>query len=578
MELELKVSSEELQKKFYSLEKPEDISELLEIKYSILVYYLYKLTPPKKYEHFEIKKRYGGVREISSPTKGLKIIQQKLNYILQIVYQPKFVVHGFVPNKNIITNAQIHLKKKFVFNVDLKDFFPSINYGRVRGMFMNIPYNLDPKISTILAQICCFNNQLPQGAPTSPVISNMICAKMDSQLRQFAQKYKCDYTRYADDITISTTRSKFPEEIAKKDIGEHLIVGNELLQLIENNGFSINERKLRLQTRKQRQEVTGLTINQFPNVTRKYIRQIRAMLHSWEKFGLEAAEKEFWEKYDHKHRAKFNKNPSFKKVVKGKITFLSMVKGKNDPIYRKLLVKYAQLDPDFQYTPIKNDIIDSIPRILTEGKTDWKHLKSALQKLRHNGNFTDLEIEFEEYESDIQMGDAELLNICRTYSKTLQPRLTICIFDRDNSEIVRKVTGANGKLYKNWGNNVYSFALPIPDHRSDNSEISIEFYYKDSEIKQSDSVGRRLFINNEFDHVSTRHITEDLVCSDRKKLRKSIAIIDNDVFDKDNKNIALPKGHFAQYILEGESEYKDFDVSEFKKIFSVIEEIVNLIT
>jgi len=324
MPIDLQASPEQLYRKFYSLQSPKDVAELLEIKYSVLTYYLYKLPPEKKYINFEIRKKYGGVREISAPINGLKIIQQKLNCILQLVYEPKNVVHGFVPKKNIdgidqikniVTNAKVHLKKKFVFNIDLKDFFPSINFGRVRGMFIGLPYNLDPKVSTILAQLCCCNNQLPQGAPTSPTISNMICAKMDSQLRQLAQKYKCHYTRYADDITFSTTRSKFPKEIATSNAGEQLIVGSELLLLVKENGFSINERKIRLQTKKHRQEVTGLTINQIPNVTRKYVRQIRAMLHAWKKFGLEEAEKEFWEKYDRKHRAEFNENPSFKKVV-----------------------------------------------------------------------------------------------------------------------------------------------------------------------------------------------------------------------------------------------------------------------
>jgi len=255
-----------------------------------------------------------------------------------------------------------------------------------------------------------------------------------------------------------------------------------------------------------------------------------------------------------------------------------MVKGKEDPVYRKLLKSYAELDPDFKYIleEVVEDAASFIPLIITEGKTDWKHLKAALKKLKDQGYFKGLDVQFKEYEDEIQMGDESLLKTCDAISKIKQQQPIICIFDRDNTKVIKKISGQDGKAYKDWGNNVFSFALPVPDHRQDNPDISIEFYYKDSEIKQSDSEGRRLYIGNEFDQKSTWHISEELVCKDRNKIGKSNSIIDDGVFGKDKKNIALPKNLFAKSILDEESEFKDFDVSEFNKVFTIIEEIISL--
>jgi RNA-directed DNA polymerase len=167
------------------------------------------------------------------------------------------------------------------------------------------PYHLNATVATLLAQIAC-DGSLPQGAPTSPVISNMICAKMDSQLQRLAQRFNCRYTRYADDLTLSPFKTSFPKPLARFVVtaaGEQLEVGSELQRIIDENGFTVNPSKVRLQSEYQRQEVTGLTINEFPNVSRKYISQLRAMLHAWEKFGLDQAEEAFQTKWDRKHQS-----------------------------------------------------------------------------------------------------------------------------------------------------------------------------------------------------------------------------------------------------------------------------------
>lgn len=385
----------EIIRKFYSLQTPEDVADLLEISnYSFLEYLLFVQPTDKKYTRFIIPKRRGGERIILEPNPGLKLIQHKLLQVLSYVYKPKPSVHGFVADRCITTNAAQHVKRKFVLNVDLEDFFPSINFGRVRGMFMAYPYHFNDKVATVLAQICSLHTCLPQGSPTSPIISNMICAKMDSQLQKMAQEHRCFYTRYADDLTFSTYVSHFPSALAvlvADEMGQRVEVGNELLKIIHDNGFRVNKSKVKLQAREKRQEVTGLTTNQFVNVNRKFIRQIRAMLHAWEQHGYEAAEKEYWDKYAYREPDKsYKKPPSFQQVVKGKIEFVGMVRGRSDDIFVKLNNKAAQLErqsglPSFLFKVLE-DTNNEVVSLIATGENSQVEFKIGACLDPHTGN------------------------------------------------------------------------------------------------------------------------------------------------------------------------------------------------
>jgi len=340
----LSAEPEELKNRFLALKTVKDIADLLEIDRNHLNYHLYISPPSKRYTTFDIPKKSGGTRRISTPVTALKIIQRKLNQILLHVYKPKPSVHSFVLGQSILTNASAHLRHKYVLNVDLKDFFPSINFGRVRGLFMANPYKLNPTVATVLAQICCFDGNLPQGAPTSPIVSNMICAKMDNELYRLAKKHKCSYTRYADDITFSTFEHDFPSVLARINALGQVEVGDELNRVIHENGFEVNPNKVRLRKKNLRQEVTGLTVNnESPNVKRRYVRQLRAMLHAWERYGLKDAEGEFLKRHDKKHRGPFKRPPSFIQVVKGKIEFLGMVISKEHPVYLRYYHQFRRL-------------------------------------------------------------------------------------------------------------------------------------------------------------------------------------------------------------------------------------------
>ena len=360
--LALAGTPEELKKQFLALRTRRDVALFLDIPLKQLTYHLFVVEATKRYTKFNIAKSSGALREIQSPATALKVVQRKLNQALACVYEPRYPVHGFVASRglstgrSIVSNARIHVGAEFILNIDLKDFFPSINFGRVRGMFAKKPYDLGPAAATVLAQICCFENGLPQGAPTSPIVSNMICGKLDADLQKLAQRYNCLYSRYADDITFSTrVRGSFPKSLAKSvtgPTGPLTVVGGELEKVVNGNGFQINPLKTRLQTKTRRQEVTGLTVNKFPNVKRVYVNQVRAMLHAWRRFGLDLAEADFRKRYDQKRRNPNSPPPSFKRVVKGKLDFLTMVRGRGDSVCIRLLREYAQLDSTFQFMSV----------------------------------------------------------------------------------------------------------------------------------------------------------------------------------------------------------------------------------
>lgn len=351
--LALSGSDDELRAQFSALTTRRSVATLLDVSLKQLTYHLYIYPEKARYAQFDISKKSGGSRRIDSPISALKIIQRKLNQVLSAVYEIRRPVHGFVIDRNIVTNAKVHLGAKFILNIDLKDFFPSINLGRVRGTFMAHPYNIPADAATALAQICCFKGALPQGAPTSPIVSNMVCAALDGHLLKLAGHYNCLYSRYADDITFSTRTRTFPKSLAREvptATGPGIAIGTELESIIRDDGFEVNPRKTRIQTRDRRQEVTGITVNQFPNVQRRYLKEVRAMIHAWRKFGLALAESHFHQQYDKKHRNPKDPRPAFKRVLKGKLDYITMVRGKGDSVCIRLLRDYAQLEPHFAFT------------------------------------------------------------------------------------------------------------------------------------------------------------------------------------------------------------------------------------
>ena len=298
----------------------------------------------ERYRTFTISKRGAGTRTIESPCLQIKLLQQALLHRLEEIYAPRVSVHAFTFGRSIVTNAKRHVGCRWLLNVDLQDFFSSIHIGRIIGLFKAWPFNCENEAGVTLAQICTFNGRLPQGGPTSPIISNMICFKMDREILALAKTHRCTYTRYADDITISTRLPELSPAIGTQNGGE-IIVGNELGAIITSARFQINAAKLRLQHRSHRLVVTGLKVNRFPNVRRQLISQIRAMLHAWKKFGVQAADAEFAAKYNRRSRSPFAPAPAFRNVLLGKLLFLGQVRGFSDKRFTEFATQLYELDP-----------------------------------------------------------------------------------------------------------------------------------------------------------------------------------------------------------------------------------------
>ena len=340
MEIELLIQ------RFYKLKDLSDICDLLDVSQNQLKYLLF--IKNKKYVEFLIRKKNGGFRKINAPIKELKIIQKKLADILYNIYDFKECQQGFVRNRSIITNAKKHIDTNYLLNIDLKDFFDTINFGRVRGLFLGKPFYFNNEVATILAKIVCNDNKLPQGAPTSPVISNMICYILDNNMEKYCNEYNCIYTRYADDITISTRSYKFPKQIAKKDINNNIIIGEKIIKIIEEeSGFIINRNKTKFSEKMKRQEVTGIVINEKINIKRVYIRNLRALLHNCKINGIEEEAKKYFANSKEDTEYLICK---YKKVLEGKLNFLKMVKGEYDKTFLKYAKEYNEI--------VKEEIFD----------------------------------------------------------------------------------------------------------------------------------------------------------------------------------------------------------------------------
>lgn len=310
-----------------------------------------------KYITFQIRKKSGSLRTIHAPNNGLKAILKCINYILQAIHTPHKNAFGFVPNKSIVDNARKHEDQNYVYNLDLKDFFPSVDQARVRGRLLVAPFHLDSspervKLASILAILCCHRmdverwdettqkwgtkklNVLPQGAPTSPTITNMICERLDIRLTKIAAEHNCKYSRYADDITFSSMHNIY-------QMGSPFL--SKMEEIIKAENFYIQPSKTRLQKRGYKQEVTGLIVNEKANVNSRYVKELRHWLYLWERYGYDKASDLFMVKYHNNKGHVKSGNPKLENVLWGKLEYLKMVKGYNNPLYIKLNFRYEQL-------------------------------------------------------------------------------------------------------------------------------------------------------------------------------------------------------------------------------------------
>ncbi|MCE2711403.1 MAG: reverse transcriptase family protein [Cryomorphaceae bacterium] len=287
------------------------------------------------YSEKNIRKKNGGFRSLDIPEKSLKLLQEKLNDHLQSVYtylRPQ-TTHGFVryPNRkscNILKNASVHTSKNYVLNMDLKDFFHSVNALRVKHVFQNSPFKFNEHLSNCLALLTTYKGRLPQGAPSSPVLSNFAALSLDYKICKLCKTYAIDYSRYADDLTFSS-QSFMPEAFK-----------NELNNLIEKEGFHVNADKTRLRSKNRKQLVTGVVVNHKANVDRTYVRKLRAMIFDSEINGLPSAAA--------KHLNLTTKPTTdhisfFVRRLNGMLAFMSQIRGKDDALTLKMKNRFLNV-------------------------------------------------------------------------------------------------------------------------------------------------------------------------------------------------------------------------------------------
>ena len=239
------------------------IGRLLRLNRGRLSYLAYKHPAP--YRTHAVPKRDGGERIISEPVGPLKFAQRRILSRLLDRVELHDACHGFRRSRSIVTNAAPHVGKEVVVGMDLRDFFPTVTFPRVYGMFRSL--EMAKREAALMAALTTHEGRLPQGAPTSPAIANIICRKLDRRLAGLARKAGADYTRYADDIAFSGPRSILSMLPAARAI-------------IKEEGFEVHPAKTRIMGRGRRQQVTGLVVNEKVSVPRDVRRRLRALLHT----------------------------------------------------------------------------------------------------------------------------------------------------------------------------------------------------------------------------------------------------------------------------------------------------------
>lgn len=276
-------------------------------------------SPEKFYREFTIKKRNGGERIITAPYPSLMSVQQWIykNILLRTTnFQPQ--AKGFVPGLSILDNAIPHLKRSQVLKMDITDFFPSIGINRIIRIFKKLGYH--HKLAYALAALCCYHNRLPQGAPTSPILSNIVMRHLDRRLDGLSKRFNLTYTRYADDLTFSG------EYIPLKFI--------EYVQLIiENGGFIVNLGKTKLLQKNAKKIITGVSITSgIPTIPKKLKRRLRQEAFYIHKYGYN----------QHIKHCKHNIDPAYKLRLLGKFSYWNSIERNNENV--KTLVKQLKFD------------------------------------------------------------------------------------------------------------------------------------------------------------------------------------------------------------------------------------------
>lgn len=315
-----------------NLSTPADVAKALDLTIPTLRWLAFHTEAAETihYRQFEVPKKTGGVRLLASPLPKLAAAQRWIFENVLGKIPPEADAHGFVDGRSTVSNAKPHVGRDVVVNVDLKDFFPSIHFPRVRGFFETLGYS--PAAATVLALltteaprrrieygqksywVAAGPRGLPQGACTSPAISNLVCRRLDKRLSSMGATHGARYTRYADDLTLSLEPGR------RDQIGMLLA---RIRHIAEDEGFRVHPTKIAVQRAGGRQIVTGIVVNRGLSVPREELRKIRAVLHGAKRSGLASQNRD--------------NHPDFRAHLRGKIGYVMMVdRAKGEKLLRQL--------------------------------------------------------------------------------------------------------------------------------------------------------------------------------------------------------------------------------------------------
>ena len=332
------ISQEDFRSNYRQLSSLHDLAAFWGIAPSQLSFYGFRANKEHAYRTFDVSRRNGRKRRIEAPQPTLKYIQRLIHESLTCVYGPHPAVHGFVSGRSIVTNARNHVAREYVLNMDLADFFPSITRKRIFGRLVAAPYLFHKKVANLIASLSTnAYSQLPQGSPSSPVIANIIAANMDSDIAKICAPLGCWFTRYADDITISKLRGELSPQLARYPNArgtDQVIIGDKLAGVIQRHGFRINHSKSRLYSYWTRQLCTGLVVNSVRvSPPRSYTRHLRSLIDHWRKNAWQDAAQVL---SSEENRPLFGNRGAIWNHAIGRIGYLKMVRGQDDPVAQRL--------------------------------------------------------------------------------------------------------------------------------------------------------------------------------------------------------------------------------------------------
>ena len=544
-----------------------EFADFLGIQRKTLTYVLYEVGVDSFYKSFDIPKKDGSQRHIHAPTGILKAIQKNLADALYD-YQKAIrtendikanISHAFEKEKGIITNAQIHRNKRFVLCFDLKDYFESFHFGRVLGFFENNrDFKLPREVAVIIAQITCYNGFLPQGAPSSPVITNLISQIMDYRLLRISKKFHLDYTRYADDLTFSTNDKHF---LNRKD--EFI---EEICAEVTSSGFLINESKTRLVFKDSRQIVTGLIVNKKINIPRTYYKDTRAMWRSFYTTGSFTIQGQ----------------EGTANQLEGRFSFIDHIEHYNNIVDQSgaphrdtcLSTKEKEYRNFLFY---KHFINNQKPVLITEGKTDILYIKAALKKL------------YEEYPTMVSKDSNGRFSFHISFFNKTRHWKYFFGMSKDGADAMKKLysffngNGENNLCdYFKRQNAIFSknpvFFLFDNEQNSKRPLRTFVSYAKLSDTQEAELKDTNHTLLNEVSNLSLLSVPlpagkdecelEDLFTEETLATvigGRTFSRKDEDITKYYNKNI------FSKYIYKN---YKNIDFSAFRPLLNIISELI----